>query len=240
MRTMPIWLSLSCRIILIALIPIVLTLTNVRLLLTHVYPDIEYNRPGFPDDPYGFTKADRLKWSKLSVDYLLNNQGIGFLRDLRFPPGVTAPAESCPEYLDGDCNRFYNDRELRHMLDVKIVTQWALRVWAVGGLLCLLAVGLLLYFGQKAGLRGALLSGAGITLAILFAIVAFLLANFNTFFVQFHEIFFEGGTWTFLWSDSLIRLFPIQFWQYTFAFVGGAAIVEALIVAAVSWWGLRG
>jgi len=239
MRTMPSWLILTCRIILIALIPIVLTLTNVRLLLTHAFPEVEYSLPGFPADPYGFTKEERLKWSKISIDYLLNDQGIQFLRDLRFPEGVTAPPESCGYYLDGDCNRFYNDRELKHMEDVKVVTTWALRVWALGAILCGLAVAGLYYFGERTALRGALLGGAGLTIAILLSIVLYLLINFNTFFTQFHQVFFEGETWIFLWSDSLIRLFPIRFWQDTFIFVGGGAIIEALIVAGIAWYWLK-
>jgi hypothetical protein len=51
MRTMPPWLLLTCRILLVVLIPIVLTLTNVRLLMTHAFPEIEYSLPGFPADP---------------------------------------------------------------------------------------------------------------------------------------------------------------------------------------------
>ena len=63
MRTMPVWLVTVCRVVIIVLMPIVLTLTNVRLLLTHVFPQIEYNLPGFPDDPYGLSKDDRIKWA---------------------------------------------------------------------------------------------------------------------------------------------------------------------------------
>ncbi len=239
MRTMPAWLIFTCRLLLIVLVPIVLVLTNVRLLMTHTFPDIEYSLPGFPDDTYGITKADRLKYSKLSIDYLLNNQGVEWLAALRFPEGVVAPAESCPAYLDGDCNRFYNDRELQHMLDVKIVTTWALRVWGGAGILCLLAIGLLYAAGQRAYLRGALLSGSGLTVAILLVVVFFILASFNTFFTQFHEVLFADNTWTFLWSDSLIRLFPLRFWQDAFLFVGGGAIVEALALAGMAWYRLK-
>jgi integral membrane protein (TIGR01906 family) len=239
MRTMPAWLAVLCRILIIALLPIVLTLTNVRLLMTHLFPDIEYSLPGFPADSYGFTKADRLKWSKISIDYLLNSSGIEFLKELRFPAGVTAPPESCPYYLDGDCNRFYNDRELRHMSDVKTVTRWTLNIWVFSALLVIGSAGLLYYFREKSILRSALLGGSGLTIVILLGIVTYLLLNFNTFFTQFHQVFFESSTWTFLWSDSLIRLFPLRFWQDTFIFVGGGAIVESLIIAAWAWWGLK-
>jgi integral membrane protein (TIGR01906 family) len=236
---MPAWLAVVCRIVIIALVPFMLTLTNVRLLMTHAFPDIEYSLPGFPDDFYGMTKTDRLYWSKLSIDYLLNNSGIEFLKALRFPEGVTAPQPSCPAYLDGDCNRFYNDRELKHMSDVKIVTRLALNIWVLSTILVIASAGLLYYFREKAVLRAALLGGTGLTIVLLVAIVTYLLLNFNTFFTQFHEVFFEGGTWMFLWSDSLIRLFPLRFWEDAFIFVGGGAIVEAVVVAAWAWWGLK-
>src|SRR5207253_7027371 len=102
MRSMPAWLAATCRIVIIVLLPFALTLTNVRLLMTHTFPDIEYSRPSFPADIYGMTKTDRLYWSKLSIDYLLNDSGIEFLKALRFPEGVTAPQTSCPYYQDGD------------------------------------------------------------------------------------------------------------------------------------------
>ena len=239
MRTMPVWLVLVCRVILIVLLPLVLTLTNVRLLLTHLYPQIEYSIIGVPDDPYGLTTTDRIKWANLSMDYLTGSQGIDFVRAFRFPPGVNAPPESCIYYLDGDCNRFYNDRELQHMLDVKVVLQKVLNVWALAGIASLLAAAALFYFHEISALRGALLGGAGVTLVILVAIVTYLSLDFNDFFVQFHGVFFAAGTWTFLFTDSFIRLFPEKFWEDAFTIIGGGAVLEALAIAAWAWWGLK-
>ncbi len=239
MRTMPVWLVFVCRLILIVLLPVVLTLTNVRLLLTHAFPQIEYSLPGFPDDPYGLNKADRIKWANLSMDYLLNNAGIEFVRAFRFPPGVTAPAESCVYYKDGDCNRFYNDRELQHMQDVKVVLRQVLNVWAIVGILAVLAAGSLYFLHETAGLRSALLGGIGLTLVLLVALVTYLSVDFNDFFVQFHGVFFAAGTWTFLFTDSFIRLFPEKFWEDAFTIIGGGAVLEALAIGAWAWWGLK-
>ena len=47
-----------------------------------------------------------------------------------------------------------------------------------------------------------------------------MLLAFGVIFVWFHQIFFESGTWTFLFSDTLIRLFPERFWRDTFLAVG--------------------
>jgi len=239
MKPMPAWLALTCRLLLIVLVPVVLTLANVRLLMTPLFPNFEYNFPGFPLDLYGFAKEDRLKWSRVAMDYLLNNAGIEFLADLRFPEGQTAPPESCGDYTTRDCTYLYNDRELRHMVDVKNVTRGALWVWGVGGVMVLLSAGALFYFGERAALRAGLLWGAGITLVFYLGIIAVIAVNFNALFVQFHQVFFESGTWTFLFSDTLIRLFPVRFWQDAFIFIGAASILEAALVGAWAWFGVK-
>jgi uncharacterized membrane protein len=46
--------------------------------------------------------------------------------------------------------------------------------------------------------------------------------------VAFHNVFFEPGTWKFLFSDTLIRLFPQRFWQDLFLIVGGLSLVGGL------------
>jgi integral membrane protein (TIGR01906 family) len=54
------------------------------------------------------------------------------------------------------------------------------------------------------------------------------------FFTAFHQLFFEGDTWLFLYSDTLIRLFPLRFWQDAFllaaviALGGGVALGTGL------------
>jgi integral membrane protein (TIGR01906 family) len=46
---------------------------------------------------------------------------------------------------------------------------------------------------------------------------------FWQFFTAFHGMFFEGDSWLFAYSDTLIRLYPVRFWQD--AFLAAAAIV---------------
>ena len=119
-----------------------------------------------------------------------------------------------------DCTKLYNERELQHMLDVKNVVQGALWVW-YASLGWLLVTGILAYFdGWKAEYRRALRFGGWLTVALLAAILIFVLVAFGVIFVMFHNIFFESGTWTFLFSDTLIRLFPERFWRDTFLAVG--------------------
>lgn len=218
------------------LVPFALVLGAVRLLLTRWYVEIEYRPPNFPADLYGFTLQDRLQYSKIAINYLLNDQGISFLGDLRFPPGQQTPPESC-QYMQ-DCTKLYNDRELQHMLDVKNVVQAAFKIWYTS-LIVLVVLGIWAWRGGWApAYRQGLRRGSILTIVLIGIIILLVIAAFGFIFVGFHEIFFKSGTWMFLWSDTLIRLFPERFWRDTFLTVGtlsaGAAFVLYWLMGKVN------
>jgi integral membrane protein (TIGR01906 family) len=194
------------------LVPLALILTSVRLLLTPLFVQIEYRTPNFPPDPYGFSREDRLYWSTIALDYLLNDQGISFLGDL--------------EFVDG--SPVYNARELKHMVDVKNVLQSALIVWYIS-LAGVFLFGIWAYLGAwwneyKQGLS----RGGWITVALIAVTMLAVLIAFSVFFVFFHEIFFASGTWVFRFSDTLIRLFPERFWRDTFIAIGLLSLAGGL------------
>jgi integral membrane protein (TIGR01906 family) len=56
------------------------------------------------------------------------------------------------------------------------------------------------------------------------------LINFDSLFTEFHRIFFEGDTWLFQTSDTLIRLFPLPLWQDAFIFIGVFSSIMALVL----------
>ena len=211
------WLT-AARWLLQVLIPVVLVLTSVRLLLTRGFIRLEYSLPGFPEDRYGFTQTDRLQQAPIALAYLLNDAGIDFLGDLRFEDGTPV----------------YNDRELSHMIDVKMVVRGALRIWWIGALLAL-GLGLLIWrYAGGSALGASLEAGSKITLGLMLAIVLGLVLAFSVLFVGFHQVFFDPNTWTFLFSDTLIRLFPERFWQVAFGAValGTGAMAGALWAVA--------
>jgi uncharacterized membrane protein len=67
-------------------------------------------------------------------------------------------------------------------------------------------------------------------------IIFFVLISFGVFFVGFHEIFFPPGTWTFFYSDTLIRLFPERFWRDAFLTVGILSVFGGLALALLFGW----
>lgn len=259
MRMMPDWLVNVCRWVLVIGLPVALTLTNVRLLMSPLFPQIEYSLRAYsqvdfypgrrPDGgPQPFTQADRLYWANRSIAYILGDAAAGAIERWKFsdagraPEGTVAPAESCvyygSEYGQRDCTFFYNDREVQHMIDVRVLTGSTLWVWGLALVLSLAAAGALAYFRQFGFLRLGLINGAAVTWVLLIGAVIFMAVGFNQFFTYFHRVFFSGDTWLFLWSDSLIRLFPLQFWFDAFLFVGLATLAEAALCAALAWWRL--
>lgn len=193
-------------------IPIALTFLGLRLLLTNAFLQVEYRTPGFPADAFGFTLQDRLHWSRLSVDYLVNHADISFLGNLTFPDG----------------SPLFNERELSHMQDVKNVVQPVL--W-IGYAVWILVIGLGLWarFGGwwQEYLRG-LRRGGWLTIGLVVVLGTFAGISFWQFFTVFHELFFSSGSWLFLDLDTLIRLFPLPFWQDAFLFAGVLDVLGGL------------
>ena len=187
-------------------LPIVIVLSVVRIMINPWFLQFEYHTPGFPADNYGFTLQDRLKYGRFAVEYLVNHADISFLGDLRFPDGQQAPEPSC-QYMS-DCTHLYNDRELEHMLDVKNVVHGAIMVLEAGFFI-LLALAVWAWLGGwKDDYLKGLERGGVMTLVLLLVTILLAILAFNYIFIIFHEIFFKAGTWTFLYSDTLIRLFP--------------------------------
>lgn len=204
------------------LTPIVLLGLALRILLSPLFLQVEYRMPGFPADTYGFTQADRLHWAPYAVTYLTSNAGTDFLANLRFDDGTP----------------LYNERELSHMADVQRVTKGALNVFYMA-LAALALLGLWSRRPQqwqafRQGLKrgGWIMVGLAGAVAVVVLVGMFLIPNlFWAFFSGFHALFFTGDSWLFEYSDTLIRLFPLRFWQDTFLFAAVIAVAGGLALA---------
>lgn len=192
--------------------PFVVLLVAARLIMTPLFLQIEYTRPGFPADYYGFTVQDRLTYAPYALQYLLNGENISYLGNLRLSDG----------------GEMYNVRELQHMRDVKVVTQAVFLLSTGVGILAIVAILILRNLDAKA-IRQGFFSGSILTLGLIATVVIVAILSWDTFFTTFHNLFFQGGTWQFAYSDTLIRLFPEQFWFDAALIIGGFAVVVSLI-----------
>ncbi len=211
------------RWLIIVAMPIFLVLTSARALFSDAYLRYEYAKPNFPVDTYGFTQAQRLELASVAIQFLWAPD----------PPEVAIDLLKA-QRLPGTDQSLYNSYELSHMVDVKRFTDrlwqlyWLAAAVVFGGLLSLLLQRATRYDALR-----ALYGGGALTVGLLVALSAFVLLSWRTFFIQFHELFFAQGTWTFDWSDSLIREFPDKFWSDAGIIICVGTLLAGLIVAAI-------
>jgi integral membrane protein (TIGR01906 family) len=206
-------------------LPVFLVGTSARLLVQNWYPRYEYSKPDFPPDPFGFTQQQRLQLLTGVYDYLNSpqpvEQAIQMLKDMRMPYG------SGP---------LFNPDEVSHMVDVKRVMDSAWRAQVVSSIIVI--AGLLFLLARPATrVMGwnALFGGGLLTTGLLLALGMFVVLGFDTFFTQFHEVFFPQGNWTFDFSDSLIRLLPERFFYDAFSLGALATLVSAVLLAVIGY-----
>lgn len=208
---------------LVLILPVLLVAVNLRVVTGHWFLRWEYRKPSFPPDPYGLSTAERIRLAKVCSDYLARNADISLLADLELANGEPA----------------FNARELRHMADVQRVYHGITVAGIVAALVWIGGVAAFVTIGRTAGSSGrisdAMLKGSVFTLVLLIAVGAFMALSWNTFFTTFHRIFFEGDTWIFPRSDTLIRLFPTRFWIDVAVTIVSLLVIEALAVGGAGW-----
>ena len=198
--------------------PIILLAAAVRAVTTPLFLWIEYNRPGFPADSYGFSTEDRMTYGSYTMDYILN----------------WAPARYLGDLVNTDGDQLFLDSEVGHMADVKGVLSTGFVVATVLAILAILAC---IYLARRypGGIRRALFAGAVATLVLAIALAVAGVLAWETFFTQVHALLFADGTWTFRLDDTLIRLFPAQFWIDAAASVGAIVLIGAVLTLVFTW-----
>lgn len=206
-------------------LPIVIILLSARVMVNTWYPRFEYAKADFPPDSYGFTQADRLELGAVCINFLNASEppeeAIRMLVELRLP-GTDQP--------------LFNLYELSHMIDVKRLTDILWRVLLAAGIVVVAGLaGLLVRRATRRDGYAALFVGGALTTGLLVVLIALVLLSWRWFFIAFHDVFFAAGTWTFNWTDSLIRLFPDRFWFDAGVLLVGGALAMAIMVAVVGF-----
>ena len=205
-------------------VPGILVVNGFRVLATDAFVEWELGRDGFPADPYGLDTAQRTALAKTGLESIRpGSEGVVLLERATLPDGSPA----------------FQERELTHMRDVRTLFGAALRLQ----LIAVLAIAVLALALARTGLRTAvpagLLAGSVATLVIALLVVPIILLGFDGFFTGFHEVFFSGDSWQFADSDTLIRIYPERFWVDVSRFTAAMAVLQALVLAPLSWWWLR-
>ena len=206
------------------LVPPTLVANALGVLATDTFVRYELGRDGFPSDRYGLGDEQREELALLGLHSIEGgSEGIVLLERATLPDGSAA----------------FDERELAHMEDVRALFVPIQR----GRLVAILAVAILAAALFRTRLRTVvprgLLVGALATLAVALLLVPVILLGFDGFFTRFHEMFFEGDSWRFSSTDTLIRIYPERFWEDVSSLAAGLTVAQALVLAPLSWWWLR-
>jgi integral membrane protein (TIGR01906 family) len=206
------------QVLLAVFYPVILLVLAVRAVASPLFLWVEYNRPGFPGDGYGFSTDDRMTYGSYAVDYLSNWSGPRYLGELVSRSG----------------DKLFKDGEVSHMADVKLVI---LSTFGAGALLILLSLAAVVYLRRRGtgGVRRSLFAGSVITLVVIIGLGVLGALGWEQFFTEFHRVFFANGTWTFSLQDTLIRLFPGQFWVDAGIVIGALVLLASLITLILTW-----
>jgi integral membrane protein (TIGR01906 family) len=206
------------KLVIVVLLPIFLIVAAVQILTTDQYLALEYGKASFPPDPFGFTQQERLDLASADIHYVRGHL-----------PGNALSNQT----LDGVS--VYNSREVSHMADVRAVFQAIFRMWQFAWILLLL-VGLTLWLkSEQRTLASAIRWGGLLTSGVIVFIGLFAVLAWQSWFSTFHLFFFKPGSWLFSYSDTLIRLFPVEFWFDATLTISFLSFVGALLFVWLGW-----
>jgi integral membrane protein (TIGR01906 family) len=202
---------------LMVLIPIVIILGAVRLVATKPYLSFEYSKPDFPEDFLGFDWTQRLTHASDNLKYVTEEQSLENLAGQKHEDA-----------------QLYNDRELKHMQDVQNIYRM---VWQAAWVLAVLSVLALSWRKEnRPNVAAALRTGGALTVGLVMMIGLTAIIAWQIWFIAFHQIFFQAGSWTFDFSNTLIRLFPEKFWYDALLTISSLSVIAGSLVF---WMGSR-
>ena len=145
-------------------------------------------------------------------------------------PNADNTVEEILLFFRGRASLSMQPEEITHMYDVRKlirITFWMLIASLMVVLLCIFLL-------RKKPVQAMYATGAGAVLALVLLIVtAYAVLNFQEAFIQFHELLFPPGTWTFPPDSLLIQTFPQPFFENFLSLVLRNSAITAIILMAI-------
>lgn len=196
------------------LIPILVILGGVRLVATEPYLAFEYSKPDFPEDPFGFDRPMRLTHAADNLGFVTQNLTLEYL--------------ARQKHNDA---QLYNARELKHMQDVQNTYQTVWQVWQIALIMAVLSgLALVWHKENRLAFANVIRWGGALTVGLVVVIGLTAIVAWQGWFVLFHQVFFAIGSWTFDFSDTLIRLFPEKFWFDAVLTISSLSVIIGFLV----------
>ena len=208
-------LNIITRFLVILLVPLFIISASFWIIAQPWFINYEYNQITFPPDEFGMSKNERTQLALKGLSsVVLQGEGVTVLKKAHLSDGSPA----------------FNNREIRHMADVRTVVWWLFFVLAYLAALMLTVVSSVWHKLPPQFMAKSLQIGAIATLSLLGLALMGMFFDFDWLFLKFHHLFFEGQTFMFDERDTLLRLYPEKFWFDGTLYVGALSFVSALVL----------
>lgn len=217
-------LSNIFKFLFIVSLPLVLVLTNLYFFISPSFVESQYRQLGVPQVDQ-LSEEETFNAMRTVLNYLRSGQSIEALENLK-----------------GGQGGLFDQKEVSHLMDVKNLISRAFASQKLASLI--MGVSILVILAERRArkrLTHYLLGSSGATLAVIGLLLLLAYLNFDWLFTQFHLIFFEGNSWLFDSSETIVQLFFPRFWADTATKFILAIVVEAALVCffCLAFMGLR-
>jgi integral membrane protein (TIGR01906 family) len=157
---------------------------------------------------------------------------IGYWNSVQEPIAITVMKDGQPFSL-------FNEREIVHLRDVKVLVRLDYTAMGVAGLYCLSYLVFIMRSKRPGSRREAALAGLGgslVALGLLCLMGIAALTNFSGFWWQFHLLSFANDFWLLdPRTDYLVMMFPEGFWFDSVIAIAGVSTALAVFTGGLSW-----
>ena len=201
------------KLLVILAIPLLLFSINVSLLLNPFFLKWEYSKPDFPESKL-LTNRERTTLSRSVLAYIKDITDVSSLGN----------------------TKYFNEKEIKHLDDVRILTNKLFLVHRVSGILLVYSVLFTALTNKKNyDVFLYIFLGCLATFVIGLLLLVLVQLDFDFLFIKFHEIIFPQGLWSFDPQDTLIQLYPERFWIDSAAVFLILVLAESFVLSAVSF-----
>lgn len=209
-------MKLLARVLVIGLMPFFLLITNTNIVFNHWFVNWQYAQANFPPAPT-IRPDERQAVGLAALDFVRGNLPLsGFV-------ALTVNGRTA-----------FNEREVSHMVDVRNVLRGAFVAQAIMGVLILVS----LFVIRRTAGRTLIWAGV-FTIAVVILLGIFAATSFDLFFTLFHRLFFEGSSWLFFDTDTLIQLYPEELWYNGSLLIVGLTVLQAIVLGTLGWLSIR-
>lgn len=153
-------------------------------------------------------------------------------------PNADARADNLLAYLKGDnelSTSFFNEKEITHMKDVKLLFSLSAALLLVSMLFCFVVIAYAFFKRDISFMASCLIAGGAASLSFLL-VLTLLSINFQWVFEKFHLLLFSNSLWLMNpYTDKIVVLLPESFFKLAARriFLTSAALSFGMLVAGL-------